>query len=53
MERKFFSERKKDMYIGNRYLAGKRVEADALSMQPLRSAKIEEIFRRVKRRVEE
>lgn len=40
------------MYIGNRYLAGEKMEAMEISRQPLRSEKIEEIFRKVKRRVE-
>lgn len=41
------------MYIGNRYLAGKKVEAQEISNYPMKSDKIEEIFRKVKRRVEE
>ena len=41
------------MRIGKRYLRGERIEEEELSKQPLRSEKIEEIFRRVKRRVEE
>lgn len=41
------------MYIGKRYLQGEAVGAETLTARPLRSEKIEEIFRRVKRRVEE
>lgn len=41
------------MYIGNRYLAGKKIDADALNKQPMKSEKISEIFLRVKRRIEE
>ncbi len=39
------------MYIGKRYLEGQQVDAQTLRNQPLRSDRIEEIFRRVKKRV--
>lgn len=41
------------MYIGNRYLAGKRMEAEEMRRQPIRSEIIGEIFNRVRRRVGE
>ena len=41
------------MYVGRRYLKGAPVDRGALHAQPMKSEKIEEIFRRVKRRVEE
>ena len=41
------------MYIGKRYLKGEQIERKALSETAMRSEKIGEIFRRVKRRVEE
>lgn len=41
------------MYIGKRYLQGEAVGAEALTTRPMKSEKIEEIFRRVKRRIEE
>jgi len=41
------------VYIGKRYLNGKAVEGKELSARPIKSETIEEIFRRVKRRVEE
>lgn len=41
------------MYIGRRFLAGEEVDGKALTERPMKSEKIEEIFRRVKRRAEE
>lgn len=40
------------MHIEKRYLNGRPVDALSLAASPLRSERIEEIFRRVKRRVE-
>lgn len=41
------------MYIGRRFLNGRAVNGEELSGKPIRSEKIEEIFRRVRRRAEE
>ncbi len=41
------------MYIRRRYLGGEAVDGKMLAEKPVKSEKIEEIFRRVKRRVEE
>ena len=41
-----------EMYIGRRFLDGQAVEGRELEEKPIRSEKIEEIFRRVRRRVE-
>ena len=41
------------MHIVRRYIAGEAVDKSTLQARPLRSDRIEEIFRRVKRRVEE
>ena len=41
------------MYIGKRYLKGEQVDEQTLSARPVRSEKIEEIFRRVRRRAGE
>jgi len=40
------------MRISNQYINGLPVDASSLSALPIRSEKIEEIFRRVKQRVE-
>ena len=41
------------MYIGKRYLGGEEVDGKTLAGRPVRSERIEEIFRRVKRRAGE
>lgn len=41
------------MYIGSRYLNGSRVEGEELTARPLKSEKIGEIMRRVRRRAGE
>ena len=40
------------MHIGRRFLSGEQIPGDELLSRPIRSEKIEEIFRRVKRRAE-
>jgi len=40
------------MYIGRRYLNGEMIDRRALAERPVKSEKIEEIFRRVRRRAE-
>ena len=41
------------MYIGSRYLNGSREDGRELAEKPLKSQKIEEIMRRVRRRTGE
>ena len=41
------------MHISRRYLAGEAIESSVLEARPLKSDRIEEIFRRVKRRMKE
>ena len=40
------------MYVANRYLGGEPIREEALLARPIRSEKIETIFRRVQRRTE-
>ena len=41
------------MYIGKRYLGGEEIDGRTLAERPMKSEKVGEIFRRVRRRVGE